>query len=157
MTRLLPIILFFACLMPVAELSAQNSKPYIYIECGNGLQKKIHSYKKINFIDSQGQVQKGKIYIYNDSQFCFINYFNEVSSDTIHINQINQIYLKANNNYALPVLAAIGLLTVPYITIPVLIVRYFVNRNRPHSAKASTGWYSKDEFTVSVKGIYETA
>jgi hypothetical protein len=162
-SKCLSLVLLTVSLFMGNGLHAQKYKPYILIESSNGISKVVYENQKITFVDSAGQMITGKIHIYNDTQFCFINFFNEVDSDTFHLADIYQIYLKSNQTgprRKVPLIVPIlGIIFVPYIAIPVILITYLAkgtkNKNSP-GTYAKSGWYKKSDFKVSVKDLYPT-
>lgn len=162
-SKCLSLVLLTVCLFLGNGLHAQKYKPYIHFESNNGISKIVYENQKITFMDSAGQMITGKIHIYNDTQFCFINFFYEVDSDTMHLADIYQIYLNSNQSgprRKVPLIVPIlGIILVPYIAIPVILITYVVkgprNRNSP-GTYAKSGWYKKSDFKVSVKDLYPT-
>jgi hypothetical protein len=53
--------------------------------------KSIKNFQKLEYIDTQGFLHNGKVYFYNDSQFCFVDYFLEPKSDTISLNSVKKL------------------------------------------------------------------
>jgi hypothetical protein len=161
MNRLCFISLLLVFVYAGNSAFAQKYKPYIDIESTNGLAKIVYQNQKISFKDSQGNIVSGKIYIYNDSQFCFINFFNEAESDTIHIKDIYSVYLKSNQARKVPLIIPIlGVIIMPLVAIPVIAIAYLVKHNKKgklNNPNARSGWYNKDEFKVSIKDLYEEA
>ncbi len=65
--------------------------------------KTIRDYEEFSFIDTGGRTINGKVFLKNDSQFYFLNYFNEQKGPIHHLNEIkgtyvNQTMLSGSNN-----------------------------------------------------------
>lgn len=52
---------------------------------------KVRNYENITFYDSSGNIHRGKIFIPNDSQFYFLNYYKERNSKVYNLNEIHAI------------------------------------------------------------------
>jgi hypothetical protein len=58
--------------------------------------KSIKNFQKLEYIDTLGALHTGKVYFYNDTQFCFVDYFLEPKTDTIGLNSIKKLGAKMN-------------------------------------------------------------
>lgn len=74
------------------QLNAQKrvmKKLLIYSD--TTLIKSVENYEEFTFTDTGNHLISGKIFIKNDSQFLFVNYFNEPNSRTYNFNEIKGV------------------------------------------------------------------
>lgn len=136
MTRLFLILLLLYSSNAVAQ---KRTIRQMSIYSDSSLLKTVKNYEEFTFTDTGGKVLDGKIYIKNDSQFYFLNYFNEPKTRLYHINEIkgiqayvyNEGYVPATSKgsgsgqrYFLSTGAVLGILLVTsYVGAVFLIVR----------------------------------
>lgn len=99
MTRLLLILLLLSTSNAFAQKRAVRQ---MLIYSDSNLLKTVKSYEEFTFTDTGGKVVDGKIYIKNDSQFYFLNYFNEPKSRMYNINEIKGIHAYVYNEGYVP-------------------------------------------------------
>ena len=126
-------ILAFTILLSFGwRLHAQEPSRVLVISQDSTEKLRIKSYEKFAFRDSSGYEIEGTIFIPNDSQFYFIDYFKEKKGRTYHISEIKSVnYLDMDNSGsqkrqkvylgAIPVILIVVL--VPYVGSLYLIVR----------------------------------
>lgn len=126
-------ILAFTILLSVGwRLHAQEPSRILVISQDSTEKLRIKSYEKFQFRDSAGNEFEGTIFIPNDSQFYFIDYFKEKKGRSFHIHEIKSVeYLEfpVGNNQkrqkvylgAIPVILI--LVFVPYVGPLFLIFR----------------------------------
>lgn len=150
MTSRYYIALVFCVLSIAGNLNAQDSVRAIQITSGGQVLAEVRQYTEFKFQGADGQHYKGKIKIYNDSQFAFYNYFNELSNDTMHISFVESILLKGEaQRYKIhPPLVVVGLIFTPLVTIPVVLYKLLAKKQTRH-------WVIREEFSIKVVTLNE--
>ncbi len=122
-------------------MAQKARRELLFMEDSNVI-KTIKDYEEFSFIDTGGRTINGKVFLKNDSQFYFLNYFNEQKGPIHHLNEIkgtyvNQTVLSGSNNinnskgrgqrtFLSPgSVAAIMLLTAGYAG-PILLIRELI-------------------------------
>lgn len=85
--RVLLILLFF---VTAVSLNAQSNRR-LNIKKDSVLYKSYENYEELSFTDSAGILHEGKLFMPNDSEFYFINYFKEKRGKTYKLNDIAEI------------------------------------------------------------------
>ncbi|MES2616896.1 MAG: hypothetical protein V4613_03400 [Bacteroidota bacterium] len=150
MNKKVCILLLFGLLAMAQNINAQDSIKAIQISTANQTLPIVRQYTEFKFRGGDGKYYNGKIKIYNDTQFAFYNFFNELSTDTMHISFIQSVMVKLEGQrYKIsPGLVVLGLVFTPMITIPVVIFKLFAKR---HKWK----WVDKEGLMVKVITLYE--
>lgn len=130
MNKLITALTILLCF--VGRLQAQSTNRGIIIMQDSTKKLTIKNYEKFSFRDSTGYEYSGTIFIPNDSQFYFIDYFKEKKGRTFHIREIKSVeYLDIgyddNKKHQKMYLGAIPVILiavfVPYVGVPYLIIR----------------------------------
>lgn len=79
-------------LMATSVMSQKAKRELLFIEDSNII-KTIKDYEEFSFIDTGGRTINGKVFLKNDSQFYFLNYFNEQKGPIHHLNEIGGTYV----------------------------------------------------------------
>lgn len=143
MKYLKPIwFVFFLLLM--SKASAQETGYTIEIRTTTGYAVSIAQFSEFTFRNQYGMVFKGKIKIYNDSQFSYYNFFNELSPDTFHISEIDGVRLRTKKKHynISPPLVALGLIFTPLLTVPVVLYKAISNKKNTYE------WVGRESFTI---------
>lgn len=88
--------------MATSVMAQKAKRELLFMEDSNVI-KTIKDYEEFSFIDTGGRTINGKVFLKNDSQFYFLNYFNEQKGPVHHLNEIkgtyvNQTMLSGSNN-----------------------------------------------------------
>lgn len=97
MKTLIKTAALFYMLLFVNQSMAQSRPSYQLVVYEDSSKiKSIKNFQKLEYIDTAGSLHSGKVYFYNDSQFCFVDYFLEPKSDTISLKSIKKLSVKMN-------------------------------------------------------------
>jgi hypothetical protein len=155
MNKLLVFISFILA-FNINPVKAEEQK-YLIIDFESQKDIKVENYKKFFFEDRKGNTQTGKIKIINDSQFCFVNYFLEVTGPTFNLSDINKVYVEGNKKrYKIPVLGVIGISMLPG-GIYFLIIREILRKKRVDKPKGLNGWVDQSNFNAKIVIEYPQA
>ncbi len=141
---LLKIGCFVLLLLLLQKASSQTNGSCINIVPQFGLPCAIYNYGNFTFISKEGIKLKGKIKIFNDSQFAMYNYFNELGTDTFNINELQSVQVIRLQHYKVrPVLAALGIIYTMGLTVPIIVYKLVAKK------KVRT-WVDKGNYTIKI-------
>ncbi len=90
MTKYLSILLTF---LISTSVMAQKAKREMLIKEDSTVIKTVKDYEDFSYTDTAGRVNSGKVFLKNDSQFYYLNYFNEQKGPIHNINEIKGTYV----------------------------------------------------------------
>ncbi|MCC6818595.1 MAG: hypothetical protein IT245_06880 [Bacteroidia bacterium] len=161
MNRLKLILLFFCAF--IFKINAQTNERQLIISKDSIVKSSYKNYDEIQFRDSSGFLHSGTIFMPNDSQFYFINYFKEKKGKTYNLSDIYSIDVfeysssgapppKRKGRFYLSPLAVIGIIIfTSYIGIVYLIVReiHLTKKEGPQHSK----YYQVEKKLVTLKHV----
>ncbi len=87
-----PITLLLALFFGFSVMAQKAKRELLFME-DSAIIKTIKDYEEFSFTDTGGRVISGKVFLKNDSQFYFLNYFNEQKGPIHHLNEIKGTYV----------------------------------------------------------------
>jgi hypothetical protein len=146
-----------------SNLSIGQTNRYLEIEHENGYNAKYKNGEKISFKDTFSNLKSGKLYIINDSEFVFLNYFNESTNDTFKTKSIGSMKIDMSNmalggekrNKRFIPLGAIIVCAffVPAASIVFLILNSTHPRNKNIDSNKYSTWIDAKDLTISIKKV----
>lgn len=85
------IISIFILVFSISLTAQKAKRKIVFMEDSTQIES-FKDYDKFTFTDTANKEQSGKVFFMNDSQFYFINYFNERTGKIFHTNEIKGIY-----------------------------------------------------------------
>ncbi len=146
------ILCLFTTLGKISVCQAQTAYMLAFT-CKDGTVTTFKNKEKITFRDSLDNVFSGKIYLINDSQFLFLNFYNELTTDTLSINKIFSIFLKSKQpvtpRRTIP--ASLFIVGFPWTT-PVFLIINTLNpiKNKKMRYKITYSEIFRPDFSVKV-------
>lgn len=169
MTKYLSILLTF---LISTSVMAQKAKREMLIKEDSTVIKTVKDYEDFSYTDTAGRVNSGKVFLKNDSQFYYLNYFNEQKGPIHNINEIKGTYVnltstgvsnrkRSGQKYFLSpgAVAAIyflsGGLAVPFLLIRELVLyyRYGQGHSLDRGTKATTSIVYKTKLNIKIQRI----
>jgi len=97
------ITLFLALIIGFSAVAQKAKRELLFME-DSAVIKTIKDYEEFSYTDTGGRTVSGKVFLKNDSQFYYLNYFNEQKGPIHHINEIKGTYvnvtmLSGGNNF----------------------------------------------------------
>lgn len=159
MSKTFKIIIVFFFLLNNSVIA--QTKRFLEVEYNNS-SGSYYIGEKFTFKDTNGNLKSGKLYIINDSQFVFLNYFNETSGDTFNAKSIGSMKMTKSTSNAsdnirtrrfIPLGAIIACaFIVPYVSVTFLVLNSTHPRGKSNakSSNSYTSWVKRNELKISI-------
>ncbi|MFM6984797.1 MAG: hypothetical protein ACKOXF_11740 [Chitinophagaceae bacterium] len=86
-------LVILLCLFTSTSACAQKARRQMLLMEDSNVIKTVKDYQDFSFTDTGGRVISGKVFLKNDSQFYYLNYFNEQKGPVHNINEIKGTYV----------------------------------------------------------------
>lgn len=86
-------LIILLCLFSSVSASAQKARRELLFMEDSNVIKTVKDYQDFSFTDTGGRSISGKVFLKNDSQFYYLNYFNEQKGPIHNINEIKGTYV----------------------------------------------------------------
>ena len=160
------ITLFLALFIGFSAVAQKAKRELLFME-DSAVVKSIKDYEEFSYTDTAGKTVSGKVFLKNDSQFYYLNYFNEQKGPIHHLNEIKGTYVNVyriesggsgkttgQKHFLSPgAVAAILLITGGYAG-PILLVReaiLFYKYGQGHSLDRPLDRREKASTTITYK------